>query len=173
MAQPLRLLSTDPKLAALCQAMQDHLAEVAELQQLEVNVVLLPNFNSLPEAEAHPSIRQDCAVYRPSTNTIYVNESIFESQEPDVMNAIMAHELGHACAHHLSLMKALSTYAGLGEEYLADRLACVWGFHEPLSRMRKERYRQAYVDALKLWPDEAAYCKAMRMYDLRKQAGLA
>ena len=61
-----------------------------------------------------------------------------------------------------------NSFGAFGEEFLADRLACKWGFFEGLKQERLISYGQAYVNALKKWQDEKEYCIAMEEWHLRK-----
>lgn len=93
----------------------------------------------------------------------------------EVQEAVIAHEIAHALAHRDSLMESLSIYSVFGpygEEFLADRLACEWGFFEGVRMERIGSYGAPYVRALEQWEDESAYCKEMRKWHLQRQAGI-
>ncbi|MGH8050534.1 MAG: M48 family metalloprotease [Arenimonas sp.] len=175
MFSPIKLIPSDSSLVHLCQDVQHKLSHVRELQNLSIHVVLEQDFSGLPEAERSQVMRDTCAAYRRSTNTIHINKSTFNALQPIVMEAVLAHEIGHAHAHHCSLMDTMPQYKELGnygEEFLADRLACLWGFEDGLCLERESSYKSPYVKALKTWPDEVAYCEAMGLWRMQRLAGI-
>jgi hypothetical protein len=175
MPSPIKLRASDPLLTELCRTIEESLASVEELHGLSIPVQLLLDFRGLPEAERSQVVRDTYAAYRRSTATIYVNGEALTRQPINVMQAVVAHEIGHAYAHTNSLMEASSQYRELGdyaEEFLADRLACLWGFHEGLQQERLASYGKPYAAALDLWQDESAYCRAMRRWHIQRLAGI-
>jgi hypothetical protein len=172
----LRLSESSSVLSAVCRAVEAALAPVPELYGLELGVELMENFDRLPEAKRSRAIKNTCAAYRRSTKTLYVNRSTFFSLPSRAQQAVLAHEIAHALAHRDCLPDQRSAYSQLGdfaEEFLADRLTCMWGFFEGLSAERASSYGQRYVKALALWPDESAYCKAMNAWQARWLKGNA
>lgn len=91
------------------------------------------------------------------------------------MEAVLAHEIAHAHAHEQALMDNLPQYqdfGAFGEEFLADRLACAWGFEKGLIKEREASYKSDYVKALNTWANEDAYCSAMKLWHIKRTAGL-
>jgi Zn-dependent protease with chaperone function len=167
----MQLCESDPALSALCRAVEAQMAAIPDLRDLEVPVVRLETFDELPEAGYSQVVRDTYAAYRRSERTIFVNFPAFEQLSPPVQQAVMAHEIAHALAHRDSLVETLS-YHELGEEVLADYLACSWGFAEGLREERLASYGPEYVEALDQWVDEGAYRREMFLWCMRKNAGL-
>jgi hypothetical protein len=148
---------------------------INELAGMVIPVELLESFDVISEAGKSQATKDTHAAYRRSTKTLYLNRRTFSSLQTQVQEAVVAHEIAHALAHRDSLMDKLPMYAefgNFGEEFLADRLACEWGFFEGLRIERIASYGQAYVMALEKWEDETTYCKEMSLWHIRRQAGL-
>ncbi len=175
MNQPLKLKTTSNDLKSICRRVESIVTDVEELQGLVFDVELLPDFDSLPEASTSSAVKESCAAYRRSTQTIYVNARTFFCLETEMQQAALAHEMGHGYAHAKEIMSPSSPYSKFGEfgeEFLADRLACKWGFFEGVKAERLLSYKQEYVSALEQWPDESTYLAAMRTWHIKKLAGL-
>jgi len=94
----MELKESDPSLSEVCRAVEARLESVAELATLELPVKSLPDFDSLPGAE-HKGIRLSPAGYQPQERNILVNGARFFSLSPDVAEAVLAREIGHAVCH--------------------------------------------------------------------------
>ena len=168
----LRESSTD--ITDLCRNVENAVVGVADLAGFNLPVEVVPDFTHQPEAEKVKGLKDTSAFYRHSTRTVYINRAVFFLQERDVQEAVLAHEIVHALVHRGSLADILLKYTGFysdAEEFIADRIACTWGYYEGLRKERIVSYKQSYVNALDKWEDEEAYIKAMRLWDIRKQAG--
>jgi hypothetical protein len=171
----LRLFEDSAEIGDICRAIECSMSSVPELAGLVVPVQLLDNFGDLPEAGRSQVVKDTYASYRRSTRTIYVNRSTFVSLPPEIQQAVIAHEIGHAYAHSESLVEKAAgygTFGDYGEEFLADRLACIWGFSDGLRRERSASYGQRYIEALDLWRDEPAYLKEMHKWHWQKLGGV-
>jgi len=145
---------------------------VAELAALALPVVLLPDFESLPEATLGTSIRLSPAAYQPQGQRISVNEAIFHALEPDVAEAVLAHEIGHALCHRDATMQRTPAYRLLGECIVADLLACGWSFFDGLRKERVQIYGAEYCEILSLWRDRDEFINRMSTWYQRCLAGL-
>lgn len=173
---PIALIEDSPCATNLCRSLEAKLQKKPELFGMCIPVETLDNFDDFPESQTSDVYKNSTAVYRQSTKTIYLNRARFFGQDDDIQEAIVAHEIGHALAHRDSLIKNNLAYSQLdpvsAEEYLADRLACLWGFFDGLRKERLSSYGRKYVEGLELWQDEASYIDAMVRWHTLKHAGL-
>ena len=165
----MKLIESDSSLSATCRAVEVRLAGVGDLAGLELPVVLLPDFEDVPEAKRSVAIRRTPAAYRPSEGKIFVNQARFSLLPADVAEAVIAHEIGHAVSHRDSLAQK---YPELSDCMVADLLACRWSFFEGLRKERFESNGQKYCELLDLWSDESKYVRGMAVYYQRRLAGL-
>jgi hypothetical protein len=79
-----------------------------------------------------------------------------------------------AIAHHNNLLWDASDAGDQkAEEFIADRLACEWGFESGLAEERRASYGLKYVEALENWRDEKMYRQKMNLWRLLHDAGIA
>lgn len=116
--------------------------------------------------------RTSDAAYRRSMRTILVNAERFFKRDPDVQEAILAHEVGHTLCHHQGHPQDSPFSEGFGECITADWWACSWGYVEGLVREREESNGAEYCRYLRLWQDRRMYNTKMRGWHMRKLAGL-
>lgn len=175
MTPSLRLIATSAQIVETCRAVEQIVEPVTQLAGLSIPVEVLATFDNLPEAERSQVMKDTFAAYRRSTKTIYINQKTFFVLSPLIQQAVFGHEIAHALAHRDSLMEKTVAYSELGdyaEEFLADRLACSWGFFIGLREERNISYGPRYVAALEQWPDEGRYCRAMHLWRQQKIAGI-
>ena len=176
MLAPFSLRESSDEIAGLCRAVETVLAEVPELTGLDLRVEVLENFDNLPEAATSQSTKNSPAVYRQSTRTIYVNRSTFFRLPAAAQQGVLGHEIGHAIIQRDSLMEkfvAYDRFGNAGEEFLADRLACQWGFYDGLRVERLTSYGESYVAVLDKWRDESVYLDEIVAWHTLRLAGLA
>jgi hypothetical protein len=91
---------------------------VQQLSGLTLPVESLPNFDNRQEAKKTPTFRETPAAYDP-INKIIVNNAKFSLLTPEVAEATLAHEVGHAFC---KLYPAVLTgkFADVSEEIIAD-----------------------------------------------------
>ena len=175
MAFSLQLTESSTAVADACRTVEQVLATISELYELTLSVELMQDFDSVPEGEKNRVIKRTYASYRHSIKTIAINKSTFLPLSPKIQQAVIAHEVGHAWAHLPSSSRVLLAYKTLGangEEFLADRLACKWGFTEGLYAERNTSLGLEYVDALQCWENETDYCEAMTKWHNQYLAGI-
>ncbi len=174
----MRLAESDPALSSVNRAVEERTRGIDTLAALELPVVLLPDFDCLPEVESSNKYRETPAAYRPSEGRILINGSKFLSLEPDIAQAVLAHEVAHAVCHRDSIVMRDDLTYGIpvivSEDIVADLLACRWGFSEGL---RKERIKQAfygseYCEILALWQDETQFVHQMFVWHQQRMAGI-
>jgi hypothetical protein len=169
------LKESSADLESLCRSVEAKLSRTQVLSGMLLPVELLEDFDDLPEATKSQAQRHTSAAYRRSTKSIYINRRTFMPLHREVQESVLAHEIGHALAHRDSLMKnseLYSEFGAFGEEFLADRLACEWGFFDGVRMERIHSYGAPYVKALEKWEDETEYCKAMKIWHIQKLAGI-
>jgi antirestriction protein ArdC len=138
--------------------------------EIEVHLVQL---GSLPESSTTDVYVDGGAAYRRSTSEILIDPS-FLIRQFEVQTAVLAHEAGHAVAHHNNLLWDASDAGDQkAEEFIADRLACEWGFESGLAEERRTSYGLKYVEALENWRDEKMYRQKMNLWRLLHDAGIA
>jgi len=173
----LKLAESDPSLSTLCRAVEVRVQSVHELAGLELPVVLLRNFDSVPELSSFPegkvrdAYRLSPAMYQAQTQRVLVNAAGFFSLPRDIAEAVLAHEVGHAVCHRDSIMAQPRYRPLLCECIVADLLACKWGFFEGLRNERLERYGLAYCKVLELWSNEDEFLTCMTRWHLNVLSG--
>lgn len=167
----LKLNESTPSLASVCRAVEKRTREVAELSALSLPIVLLSDFEGLPKTQAGNAIRLNPAVYQRLQQRILINGSKFDPLDPDVAQAVIAHEIGHAVCHRDSLMER-PAYRSLYECIVAELLACKWGFFDELKKDRLESYGSKYCEILELWQDGLEFVSRMDRWYQRRLAGI-
>jgi hypothetical protein len=160
----MRLIETDSSLSKTCRAIEKRTQEIADTASLELPVVLLPNFDSIPNATA-AARRSPCAS-QVSENRIIVNAFLFFDLEDDVAEAALVHEAAHGLCHRDKIVKRGLVH-GIpmiaSEEIVADLFVCQWGFFEGLRKERLQSYGSRYCEILEAWPNEEAFVREMIM----------
>src|SRR5262245_3943906 len=123
----MKLVESDPSLAAVSRSVEGRLQNVSCLAAVEIPIVLLPNFNDL----GHPASPRDPAAYRRSTQNILVNGKVFPSYSTEAAQFALAHEIGHH-AHHSGITVFRPEFRGVHPCMIADWLAAQWGFAEEM-----------------------------------------
>lgn len=174
MNNPIHLISKSIEADQICQAMDEKLSAIDELFNLVIEVKVLDNFDHIPEASQSEVIKKTGAFYRKSEKTIYINKCVFFQEKEDIQESTMAHEIGHALDHRDSLTNkyGFSNFGQYGCEFLADQLACRWGFFDGIAKERAISYGCKYVDALSSWSNHDSYLKKMSIWHTQKQAGI-
>lgn len=166
----MNLRESDAKLTKICRLFEKCVVNIVELQNLTLEIELLDSFDNLPEGFGHVNARNPAA-YCKSTNKIYVNSAIFFSYSEDIQEAFIAHEVGHAIRILKKASPETVELININECIVADRLACKWGYFEPLKRERFNSYGQQYVDCLNLWQDIETFNKCMVAWQIRRLNG--
>jgi Zn-dependent protease with chaperone function len=169
----LKLDESTPSLSAICRAVEARLEGVEELASLKLPLVLLPDFDSLPEANLAAAIRLTPTAYQRLERRILVNAATFSTLQEDVAEAVLAHEIGHALCHRDSIMERATDYRFLGECIVADLLACKWGFFDALKKERLKSNGPQYSQILGLWSDEGEFVRRMTEWYQVRLCGLA
>jgi hypothetical protein len=169
----MNLRESDAKLKDVCRLFEKRVVDVQELQNLMLEVELLTSFDNFSEASIR-KIARNPAAYHKSTNKIYVNSTTFFSYTKDIQEALIAHEVGHAIRILTEASPEtveLVVLIEIDECIIADRLACIWGYFEPLKRERLNSYGQEYVNCLSLWQDRETFNKCMGVWRIRRLSG--
>jgi hypothetical protein len=169
-----RLLESHPSLSAICRAVENRLGGVAELPNLELPIVLFPNFDLLPEVQLSNSYRVTPFAYQCKERRIIVNQQGFSSLPTPICEAALAHEIAHAlCQRDRIVMRDPEYGLVLSEEIVADFLACKWGFHEGLVQERLTSYGARYCEILALWSREREFVHSMVIWHQQRLAGVS
>ncbi len=168
-----QLQEAAPGLEGVCRAVEARTRHVPELARLLLPVVLLPDFDTIPEAQSSGATRASAAAYQLSDRRILINAAKFFQLASNVGEAVVAHEVGHAVCHRDAVMSRTPEYASLSECIVADLLACRWGFFDGLKAERLQSYGSEYCEALELWQNQPEFLGRMLRYYQRRLAGLA
>ena len=134
----MKLSESDSSLSSLCREVEIRLRSVDALDDLDLPVVMLPNFESLPESKDSPTARYTPAAYQRLEKRIVVNGDVFPSLPSDVCEAALAHEIAHALYHRSPIIiRDPQSGIALDEEIVADLLACRWCFFDELTEDRR------------------------------------
>jgi hypothetical protein len=163
----MKLVESDPSLAAVCRSVEARLEGISNLAEVEIPVVLLPNFNDL----GHPVTPRDPASYRRSTQTILINAQVFLSYSIKAAQFALAHEIGHH-AHHVGITAFRPDLGGVQPCIIADWLATQWGFAEEMRTARLSDQGAEYCEKLSTLSTEAELLSWAEKWDLRFRAGL-
>lgn len=166
----MNLRESDSKLTKVCRLFEKCVANIVELQNLTLEIELLDSFDNLSEGFIHVNARNPAA-YCKSANKIYVNSAIFFHYPEKIQEAFIAHEVGHAIRILKKASPETVELIDIDECIVADRLACKWGYFEPLKWERVNSYGQEYVDCLNLWKDKKIFNKCMALWQTRKLSG--
>ena len=167
----MKLLENDPTLADMCRQIESAIGEDPRCQGLQV-VVRLTSLDALPESAKTDVFRDGGGAYRRSTREVLLDPCLL-SMNSSVAVAVIAHEVGHAVAHAKGMQwEGDGANDPMAEEFIADRLACEWGFEHSLVAERHTSYGEEYVVALRKWPDERTYRHAMNLWRTKRIAGL-
>ena len=169
----MKLHETDQRLSVVCRVIEVRTQNVRDLAMLELSVILLDNFDSLPEAKLRATILRDAAAYRPSDRKILINASTFLHLSDDVSAAVLMHEVAHAVCQRDSIRKK-DPILGIpvSEEIIADLLVCQWGFFVDLMKERLISFGSQYCEILKRWPDEDEFIGRMTVWNQQRLAGI-
>jgi hypothetical protein len=137
----MRLIESDPSLAAICRSVEVHLGGISTLAAVEIPVVLLADFSQL----GPPVTARDPTAYNRSEKRIFVNARVSPSFREDA--AHLAHEIGHH-AHDTGISGVLLGAKGLHPCLISDWLAAQWGFSEEMRRERLADRGPEYCDEL-------------------------
>lgn len=168
----MQLTESATSLTRVCRCVEARLHGVTEVAALALPLVVLSDFESLHEATLGASIRLSAAAYQLREQRIIVNEAIFYALEPDVAEAVLAHEIGHAVCHRDATMERTPAYRFLSECIVADLLACRWSFLDGLRKERLQIYGPEYCEILDLWRDPDQFINRMCTWYQRRLAGL-
>ena len=139
----MKLIESDPSLAAVCRLVEGRLQEIPSLAAVEIPVVLLPDFSQL----GPPVTARDPTAYNRSEKRIFVNARVFPSFREGAAQFALAHEIGHH-AHDTGISGVLPGAKALHPCLIADWLAAQWGFSEEMRRERLADRGPEYCDKL-------------------------
>jgi hypothetical protein len=163
----MKLVESDPSLAAVCRAVEARLQAVSCLVNVEIAVVLLPHFNDL----GHPATPKDPAAYMRSDQRILVNAQVFPSFSTEAAQFALAHEIGHH-AHHVGITAFRPNLGGVQRCIIADWLATQWGFAEEMRTARLGDQGGEYCEKLSTLSTEAEFLSWAEKWEVRFRAGL-
>lgn len=166
----MKLIESDERLARAARDFEVHAAPVKALEGLEL-AVELADFRNLNTAQR--AYLDTNAAYQVSTGKILINASFLELGSVE-QRGVLAHEVAHAIDHRGRLIEKLPSEFRIGlhpEEFLADWLACSWGFLDAVCAMRSS-WGARYVANLELWERESEYYAAMKKWNLQRSAGI-
>jgi hypothetical protein len=139
----MKLIESDPSLAAVCRLVEARFREIPSLAAAEIPVVLLPHFSDLGQ----PVTARDPTAYNRSGKRIFVNASVFPWFRKDAAQFALAHEIGHH-AHHAGLTAFRPEFRDVHPCLIADWLAAQWGFSEEMRMERLADRGPEYCDKL-------------------------
>ncbi|HKH46810.1 MAG TPA: hypothetical protein VKM72_19300 [Thermoanaerobaculia bacterium] len=154
----LKLLESTERLANTSRELEERVQLPAEIGDLVLPVRLLSGFEDLPNANA--LLPHDWAVYSRGNREILVNGATFFEVSEELARATLAHEVGHAVYQRAQETQYDLGYAGLHEEFLADVLACKWGYCDEVCALRSS-YGDEYCSLLRRSEQIPDFVKAM------------
>jgi hypothetical protein len=163
----MKLVESDPSLAAICRSVEARLERVRCLAAVEIPVVLLPNFNDL----GHPVTPKNPAAYRRPSQEIILNAQVFPSYSTEAAQFALAHEIGHH-AHHVGSTGFRPDFGGVHRCIIADWLTAQWGFGEEMRMERLANRGAEYCEKLSTISTEAGFLAWAEKWQLRFRAGL-
>jgi hypothetical protein len=169
----MKLSESHSSLSSLCRAVEIRLRFVDALAGLNLPIVMLPDFESLPESKDSATVRDTPFAYQRREKRIIVNGDLFPSLASDVCEAALAHEIAHALYHRSPIViKDPQFSIALDEEIVADLLVCRWGFLDELNKERFQSYGAKYCNILKLWRQEDVFAREMTIWHQQHLAGI-
>jgi hypothetical protein len=99
----MRLIESNGSLGPFCRAFENQVRNVPDLMRLTLEVEVLCNFESPPDSPLKENVRRDVAAYDRSTRKIFIHIPRFLALDPDVADAVLAHEIGHAYCHQVPM----------------------------------------------------------------------
>lgn len=166
-----RLNNSDPRLDANCREVESRIGSNDQVTDHQWVVELLQSFSDLAESASSSKFASTPAFYRISTNTIYVNTSVFFGYSHNHQLAILVHEVAHALRAQPEF-GAIKEELGLHECTWADWHTCQWGCSAELIDERAASSGQTYASALSLWPNRDRFAAAMAKYRMQHAAGI-
>jgi len=163
----MKLIESDPSLAAVCRLVEARLQKVSCLAGAELPVVLLPHFNEL----GHPATPKDPVVYKRSDQRILVNAQVFPCYSTEAAQFALAHEIAHH-AHHAGITAFHPESRDVYPCIIADWLATQWGFAEEMRMERLGDRGAEYCGKLCTISTEAEFLRWAEKWELRFRAGL-
>ena len=163
----MKLIESDPSLAAACRLVEARLEKVSCLAGAEFPVVLLPDFNDL----GHPATPKDPAAYKRSDQTILVNAEVFSSLSTEAAQFALAHEIGHH-AHRAGLTAFHPESRDVYPCIIADWLATQWSFAEEMRMERLADRGAEYCEKLSTLSTETDFLEWAEKWEVRFRAGL-
>ena len=161
----MKLVESDPSLAAICRLVEVRLAQIPSLAAVELPVVLLPHFNDL----GPPVTRRDPVAYNRPGHKIFVNGQVFPSFSTEAAQFALAHEIGHH-VHHAGIAASLIGSKGMHPCLIADWLAAQWGFSEEMRMERLADRGPEYCDKLSTISSEAEFLEWVSDWEPRYRA---
>jgi hypothetical protein len=169
----MKLYESNQRLSSVCRFVEVRTQYLRDLATLELSVVILDNFNSLPEAKLSATVLRDAAAYRPSERQILINASMFLDLSDDVSVAVLVHEVAHAVCQRDSIRKRDPIFGiPVAEEIIADLRVCQWGFFDGLIKERLTSYGSQYCEILKQWQVEDEFLRRMTVWYQQHLAGI-
>ena len=163
----MKLVESDPSLAAVCRSVEARLEGISSLAEVEIPVVLLPNFDDL----GHPVTPRDPASYRRSTQTILINAQVFLSYSIKAAQFALAHEIAHH-AHRSGIAGFDRDFKAVHPCIIADWLATQWGFAEEIRMARLSDRGAQYCEKRITLSTEADFLPWAEKWEVRFRAGL-
>jgi hypothetical protein len=161
--------SSLPALSLACHRVEAKVQGVQQLSTLTLQVESLPNFNNRPEA-SKDAFRNSPAAYVRSENKIIVNNAKFSLLAPEVAEATLAHEVGHAFCNLYPPAHLTGRLTDVPEvtvaDIVADYYACDWGFLDGICEARKNKPQ--YCDILARRQDPEVFCEEMLRWNLKR-----
>jgi hypothetical protein len=163
----MKLIESDPSLAAVCRLVEARLQKVSCLAGVELHVVLLPHFKGL----AQPVTPKDPVAYKGSDQTILVNAEVFCSFSTEAAQFALAHEIGHH-AHRAGILAFHPEFRDMHPCIIADWLATQWGFAEEMRMERLADRGAEYCEKLSTLSTETDFLDWAEKWEVRFRAGL-
>lgn len=145
-------------LGEVCRNVEARLQAVPYLQDVELNVVLLPNFTSIGLAPHNPT------GYSLTSHEIWINGSVFPSCSLEKRIFALAHEVGHH-SFNVGLAPTNSGFGSISPRarcFVADWLATRWGFGAEMKGQRTEDLGEEYCKQLLALENETEFLEWIR-----------
>lgn len=131
----------------VCRHVEERLRGVDELRDVEVRVVVLPDFSTVPKMGTG-CMGTNPAFYDARQDIIFVDGVNFPTKKPGAQEAVLAHEIAHLLRARTNAPPVKTTWmdlaAILGEEIVADATASRWGYGEELATDRAAHYEEPF-----------------------------
>jgi hypothetical protein len=111
----MKLIESDSSLTEICRLIEERVRGVTCLENVNLPVVLLPNFGNL----GFPVTPKDPTAYNRRKHIIFVNTSVFPSSPCENAQFAIGHEIGHH-AHYIGIATSAPSFRNVHPCLVAD-----------------------------------------------------